>query len=378
MAPLAWVRKIAHHLKACDEIPLLGKSPSVDLERLASLFASRFGLKTVSLQLEAQTWRTAEEIKEGLGDSILTVPFEAGPLEGRAFWMMSQENVEQLTAWLVNGKSTGKGLRSEALKEGFYRFVLLKITDTLSSCAPFNDFSFVVNEASLLPDTDTFCIDINLRFERRSVWGRLAIERSLLRSWRTHFSKMDLSLPLPKVVQSLPLTAGIHVGKVVLQKEEWQELKQGDFVSLDRGSYNPSKHAGAAYWMLGDLTLFQVKIKHNKIQLLDYANVYEEPTETSMTHPYSDSPSHGEAEKFVAAEPESSVSLQTMPITLNVEIARLKITLEKMLQLAPGNILELPVQPDQPVHLTVNGQVVGKAELVQLGELLGIRILEIG
>ncbi|HEV7737332.1 MAG TPA: FliM/FliN family flagellar motor switch protein, partial [Chlamydiales bacterium] len=67
-----------------------------------------------------------------------------------------------------------------------------------------------------------------------------------------------------------------------------------------------------------------------------------------------------------------------LPMNVTVELARLRITLEKLIQLVPGNMIELPIQPDQPVHLTVNGQVIGKAELVQLGETLGIRILEIG
>ena len=53
------------------------------------------------------------------------------------------------------------------------------------------------------------------------------------------------------------------------------------------------------------------------------------------------------------------------------------MTLDKLMHLTPGNTLELPVHPDQGVNLTINGQIIGKAELLYLGEELGIRILEI-
>ncbi|MCC6127583.1 MAG: FliM/FliN family flagellar motor switch protein, partial [Chlamydiae bacterium] len=61
-----------------------------------------------------------------------------------------------------------------------------------------------------------------------------------------------------------------------------------------------------------------------------------------------------------------------------VELARLKMTLERLTQLAPGNVLELPIETDQIVILSVGGKKIGKAELVYLGENLGVRILELG
>jgi flagellar motor switch/type III secretory pathway protein FliN len=53
------------------------------------------------------------------------------------------------------------------------------------------------------------------------------------------------------------------------------------------------------------------------------------------------------------------------------------MTLDQLMNLTPGNTLEIPIHPDQGVSLTVNGQKVGRAELVYLGEQLGLRILEI-
>ncbi len=75
---------------------------------------------------------------------------------------------------------------------------------------------------------------------------------------------------------------------------------------------------------------------------------------------------------------EESVTIKDVPLSVSVELARLKITLDQLMHLNPGNMLTLPVHPDQGVVLTVNGKKVGRAELLYLGESLGIRILEIG
>ena len=77
-------------------------------------------------------------------------------------------------------------------------------------------------------------------------------------------------------------------------------------------------------------------------------------------------------------EEGEAIALKELPIYVTVELARLKISLDKLMHLNPGNMLELPIHPNQSVTLTINGQKVGRAELVYLGETLGLRILELG
>jgi flagellar motor switch protein FliN/FliY len=47
-----------------------------------------------------------------------------------------------------------------------------------------------------------------------------------------------------------------------------------------------------------------------------------------------------------------------------------------LLHLKPGNVLELSVRPEQGVDLSIGGKKVAKAELVKLGDVLGVKILE--
>jgi len=47
-------------------------------------------------------------------------------------------------------------------------------------------------------------------------------------------------------------------------------------------------------------------------------------------------------------------------------------------ELSPGNVIELGVQPEQGVSLVIDGKVVGRGELLQVGDILGVKILETG
>lgn len=343
------LRKVAAHLQEHDAIPLFGNSSPLDWDALSKALGSRFGV-SFSLKPKTATWRIASELKAGLGEELMTLPIHLSPLEGNAFWMMSRESVAKFTAWMLSGKSDTPPV-SEILTEGFYRFLALQALDTLSSLEPFTNFSLSLSEESA-PDTDAFCIDVAFTFERKSCWGRLAIPPGLRKHWAEHFSRLDISV---MSMPGLELRLGIQVGRCSLKMEEWETAAVGDVVMLDRGSYDPHHHKGSAYLTLGDRPLLEVKIHHNKLQILG----------AEFTH-----------EETMSQSEENPVSLRDLPMNVVVELAQLKMPLSKLLELAPGNMLELPIDPEQSVRLTVNGELIGRAELVQIGKGVGIRILE--
>ncbi len=75
---------------------------------------------------------------------------------------------------------------------------------------------------------------------------------------------------------------------------------------------------------------------------------------------------------------EEIVSLGQVPFSLVIEAGRIRMPLQKLMALQPGNILELNVHPETGVDLVVNGKRIGKGELLLLGEALGVRVLDLG
>jgi flagellar motor switch protein FliN len=192
----------------------------------------------------------------------------------------------------------------------------------------------------------------------------------------------------------------------VLSQREWQEVNPGDFIILDRCSYDPVSQKGTLTLACRERPLFKVKIKKNNLKILDYAfyqgeqnNMDEEfkkesegENEFAEDLDLEEEPPYVESEEDFAEEsehlwepgqeqrpaPDTLFSAQEIPLNIVVEVDRIRMNLHKLLQLQPGNILELSARPEQGVSLTVNGKKIARAELIKLGDILGVKILEIG
>lgn len=70
-------------------------------------------------------------------------------------------------------------------------------------------------------------------------------------------------------------------------------------------------------------------------------------------------------------------ALLDIPVTLTVELGRVKLPLERVTQLAQGSLVELAKASNEPVDVLVNGTPVARGEVVTVGEKYGIRILEL-
>ena len=368
--PLAWARKVDAALQQLDKIPLNGNAPRFDIERMSGAIASHFGSPSLSVEINDCSWKEATKVKEGLGSNVLNLGIAITPLAGEAVWLMGREDIARLTSWLMNGKARGRAISSEILQEGFYRYLALEALDALQGFEPLKHFTMKLSEEGDFTAEDAYCIDVKISIEQRSCWGRLVLSGKLITSWQRHFASLRELFSLSKMAQSIEVPLSVCTGHVQLSTNEWKKIEEGDFVLLDRGGYDPRHHEGAATLMLGSTPLFQISIKENKLKLIDYAVFYEETMEKSPLAPEVSS------EIATPAEEKESIAVKELPLLVTVELARLRMTVDQLMKLSPGNFLELPIRPDQEVALTVNGQKIGRAELVYLGEALGVRILE--
>ncbi len=361
------LRKIGSEISELNEVPLFGTAPPFDWDRFSSLLASHFGISNLSLRPLNQEWNMPHQLLDGLGKNGVVFPIHLSALNGVVYWIMPPGDMGKLTSWMLNKKPRGRALTSEILQEGFYRYLLLEALDAVQNIEPLTQFTLTLHEEAPLPEERAFCVDVEMSFNESSCVGRLVIPYTLRQSWVEHFSR---SSPGKKAFNPhLELTLGIKVGSVELRPTDWEGLKKGDFLVLDTGSYDFEEKTAMASLVLGETPLFHVTVKHNQIELLEPAFLYEDPTAMERNHSAHDEWKNSD---------ESAIDLQSLPLQVTVELARVKMTLEKLSALSPGNFLELPISPEAPVSLTINGQKVGQGELVYLGDTLGVRILELG
>jgi len=71
------------------------------------------------------------------------------------------------------------------------------------------------------------------------------------------------------------------------------------------------------------------------------------------------------------------IAPEDIRIDLSVELGRLDMTAKRLMELAPGDLIDMDVLPENGVDLVVRGRHVGRAELIKIGEKLGVRVIEL-
>lgn len=99
-----------------------------------------------------------------------------------------------------------------------------------------------------------------------------------------------------------------------------------------------------------------------------------EDTSSGLNAPEQEEPTHVETTTSdIDMEPLESVAL-----TLTVELSRIQIPIKKVLEMRPGNLIDMQMPEQGYVDLVISGKKVGQGELIKLGDVMGIRILEMG
>ena len=80
----------------------------------------------------------------------------------------------------------------------------------------------------------------------------------------------------------------------------------------------------------------------------------------------------------VQAAGETSLDvILDIPVTLSMEIGRSRISIENLLQLAKGSVVELDRLAGEPLDVLVNGTLVARGEVVVVNDKFGVRLSDV-
>ncbi len=75
---------------------------------------------------------------------------------------------------------------------------------------------------------------------------------------------------------------------------------------------------------------------------------------------------------------DTSMSLlMDVPLRVSVELGRISMTLQQVLELGRGSIIELERLAGEPVDILVNDKLIGRGEVVVVDEYFGVKITEL-
>lgn len=78
-----------------------------------------------------------------------------------------------------------------------------------------------------------------------------------------------------------------------------------------------------------------------------------------------------------SAPPGDFDMILDIPVSLNVELGRTKISIRNLLQLAHGSVVELDGLAGEPMDVLVNGTLIAQGEVVVVNDKFGIRLTDI-
>lgn len=85
-----------------------------------------------------------------------------------------------------------------------------------------------------------------------------------------------------------------------------------------------------------------------------------------------------DAARAHAASPPSGLErILAIPLTIQVELGRKRLSVRELLDLTPGAVLELGTQAGAPLAIYANQTLIARGEAVLIGERYGIRITDI-
>ncbi len=338
-----WIRKVEDTLQQAKIIPMWAGFPPFPWKEAGAQLSSLFQVKNFKLSAQQAEWQEKEKLLSGMGDHPFVTSFILTPLSGTGYFVMPHEDMAKLSSYLLTKDHSFKGFSDRALKEGFYTFVILRALQVLDTLHPFGDLSCKLTEYSSLPKEGAYCIDLSIAINSLKLWARLICPKELHEVFLDYFKHTKHSVLTEEMAKQTEVTVCIEIGTTILEEEQWEKAQNGDFIVLDRCMFDPVSNKGSGSLTLNTIPLFQVKIKEEEVKILDHALSQAEEKEPLMS--------------------------------LSVEAGRAVISVEKLLQLKHGNVLELLIKPEQGVDLTIKGKKVASGELLKLGEVLGVRIL---
>jgi flagellar motor switch protein FliN/FliY len=69
--------------------------------------------------------------------------------------------------------------------------------------------------------------------------------------------------------------------------------------------------------------------------------------------------------------------LLDVPLDLSVELGRARMSIQDLLNMSPGSVIELDKIAGEPLDFLVNGRLVARGEAVVVNDKFGVRITDI-
>lgn len=374
--------------------PSIGGMPAPPLALIGELVAQALHLDGLEIELEGA--RPAAPALE-LHENEFTFFLDALPLEGMVAISVSKDAFWELLAT----DSAASTLRAEAdsdIAEGFLMFAAMHIAQALRQAQYPPKCSWTISDE--WRGEPALCWPGMLKYSTGQLPFRIEASAELLSALKHIFAKQPLRSLNPQLAALIEVSLDLAIGGAHLTLGELRQLQLGDLLLLDWLEFSGEDGAGTVYLKMGPQTLWSCSLQNKQLETIKpfpttvEAHTMSFPPDDDLFDDLDEQESFEELEldtpdaevltkqasktKKRSRSKLSADDLDSSQIRLTVSLGRLNIALRELLELTPGAVLELPQSlPAPTVELLVGERCVGRAELVQLEDSLGVRIMEL-
>ena len=397
--PDQWIKKLETITLEAKEIPMWGSPPEFPWDEFSKSLESSINLEKFSISPKNADWQEESTFLEGMGSNPIIIGIDCQPLTGPIHFIIPLEEVSKLSSWVLSPERSKQGFEDANLQKGFCQFLALEALSVIDDLQIYPDLAPKITSKPL-PNAPCYVVQIAIKYKRKTLLGKLILSPSFQQSFKTHFQNQPIDSE--KLFEDIDAKLHLETGYTELSQSDWDGVKVGDFIILDSCRYHPNTKKGIMQLSYLNTPLFQVKLKDEQIKILDYA-VYIEDRHMADDE-IEELPTPSEEEQMGLAEEEKEESIEeedelpeelleelpeiqkpdelvapkNIPLTITVEVTRIKMSLKTLKELKPGNVIDLPVSPEQGVSLTISGKSVARGQLLQIGDILGVKLTEIG
>jgi len=340
-------------------------------EVFSEQLGSRFDLQDLIIQSADPLWSTEEQVRKQAGRSAWPLSFALGNLPGLVTFYLSKEDVGVLLTIALSHQPKGTLYPDEEFLEAFYHFLAVEVMTAMSksgfdtSIAP-----RLVHEPAPAAEGKVLHLDISISTTGRVFQAQIMAPEEFVLAWNEKFKAEKQQTGISnEVADRVELIVHLEAGEARMTQQELAQIRQGDFLLLDSCSLAPDQPGGQVTLTAKGIPLFRGLLQSGQIKIVEYP-LFQKMGPSMDDEDFQDTGS--------TSEQTPVEKMANIPISIKVEVGQVRMTLAKLMELQPGAVLELNVDPEEGVDLVVNGKCIGKGELLRLGETLGVRIVEIG
>jgi len=225
-----------------------------------------FQLEEFRIHAEQQKLISQEEISLFFENNPFHICLKATSLQSEAYCLMSQTEMNNFCSFLLEANPAQ--ISDEEFLQALFFYATSQLLSSLQQTSFTKNINIQIQDSFSLPKEPLYDMPITLQTETKTATCHLAMTLPFQKDLFAHFQTKVTSIPTD-LKKSLQIPLGLEIGSTELSYQEVSKLENGDFILLDRCTFDPDTGHGNVSFMLGEKSIFRGKIKEGEIKILD-------------------------------------------------------------------------------------------------------------